>query len=64
MVTLSQSIITVIGHVNFQSILGFANQDEGSHGKIISKYQSMDGIIDQLDIVFITKQDAIIAKIK
>ena len=39
MVILSQSIITVIGHVNFQSILGFANQDEGSNGKIISKYQ-------------------------
>ena len=39
MVTLSQSIITFIGHVNFQSIPGFANQDVGSLGKIISKYR-------------------------
>ena len=41
MVILSQSIITFIGHVNIRSIPGFANQDEGSLGKIISKYQSI-----------------------
>ena len=41
MVILSQSVITAIGHSNFQSIPEFANQDggrEGSHGKNISKY--------------------------
>ena len=50
-VTLSQSIITFIGHVNIRSIPGFANQDEGSLKNYFKT--SMNWVIDGRDDIFV-----------